>query len=231
MNKLTKPDFYIAPSILSADLACLGNEITSVINSGADWIHFDVMDNHYVPNLTFGPMVCQAIKPYASVPIDVHLMVEPVDEMINAFAKAGADIITFHPEASKHVDRSLNLIKTAGCQAGVVLNPATPISVLEEVLDKVDVILLMSVNPGFGGQSFIPSTLKKIRKVRAIIDEYIRESKRSIRLEVDGGIKIDNIAQIAAAGADTFVAGSAIFGHNDYSKQISAMRAQLAEIK
>lgn len=231
MNKLTKPDFYIAPSILSADLACLGNEITSVINSGADWIHFDVMDNHYVPNLTFGPMVCQAIKPYASVPIDVHLMVEPVDEMINAFAKAGADIITFHPEASKHVDRSLNLIKTTGCQAGVVLNPATPISVLEEVLDKVDVILLMSVNPGFGGQSFIPSTLKKICKVRAIIDEYIRESKRSIRLEVDGGIKIDNIAQIAAAGADTFVAGSAIFGHNDYFKQISAMRAQLAEIK
>ena len=231
MNKLTKPDFYIAPSILSADLACLGNEITSVINSGADWIHFDVMDNHYVPNLTFGPMVCQAIKPYASVPIDVHLMVEPVDEMINAFAKAGADIITFHPEASKHVDRSLNLIKTAGCQAGVVLNPASPISLLEEVLDNVDVILLMSVNPGFGGQSFIPSTLKKIRKVRAIIDEYTRDSKRSIRLEVDGGIKIDNIAQIAAAGADTFVAGSAIFGHSDYSKQISAMRAQLAEIK
>ncbi|NUF08400.1 ribulose-phosphate 3-epimerase [Snodgrassella sp. ESL0324] len=231
MNKLTKPDYYIAPSILSADLACLGNEIASVINSGADWIHFDVMDNHYVPNLTFGPMVCQAIKPYASVPIDVHLMVEPVDEMINAFAKAGADIITFHPEASKHVDRSLNLIKTAECQAGVVLNPSTPISVLEEILDKVDVILLMSVNPGFGGQSFIPSTLKKIRKVRAIIDEYIRESKRSIRLEVDGGIKIDNIAQIAAAGADTFVAGSAIFGHNDYSKQISAMRTQLAEIK
>ena len=231
MNKLTKPDFYIAPSILSADLACLGNEIASVINSGADWIHFDVMDNHYVPNLTFGPMVCQAIKPYASVPIDVHLMVEPVDEMINAFAKAGADIITFHPEASKHVDRSLNLIKTAGCQAGVVLNPASPISLLEEVLDKVDVILLMSVNPGFGGQSFIPSTLKKIHKVRAIIDEYFRESKRSIRLEVDGGIKIDNIAQIAAAGADTFVAGSAIFGHSDYSKQISAMRAQLAEIK
>lgn len=231
MNKLTKSDFYIAPSILSADLACLGYEIASVINSGADWIHFDVMDNHYVPNLTFGPMVCQAIKPYASVPIDVHLMVEPVDEMINAFAKAGADIITFHPEASKHVDRSLNLIKTAGCQAGVVLNPATPISVLEEILNKVDIILLMSVNPGFGGQSFIPSILKKIRKVRAVIDEYTRESKRSIRLEVDGGIKIDNIAQIAAAGADTFVAGSAIFGHSDYSRQISAMRAQLAEIK
>ncbi|WP_369608196.1 ribulose-phosphate 3-epimerase [Snodgrassella alvi] len=229
MNNLKKPDFFIAPSILSANFAFLGNEIKAVIDAGADWIHFDVMDNHYVPNLTFGPMVCQAIKPYASVPIDVHLMVEPVDDMINAFASAGADIITFHPEASKHVDRSLSLIKAAGCKAGLVLNPATPLYVLEQVMDKLDVILLMSVNPGFGGQSFIPSTLEKIRQVRSIIDTYANNNGRYIRLEVDGGVKIDNIAEIAKAGADTFVAGSAIFGFEDYGKQISAMREQLAK--
>lgn len=231
MNELTRSKFFIAPSILSADFACLGQEVQSVIVAGADWIHFDVMDNHYVPNLTFGPMVCRAVKPYASVPIDVHLMVEPVDEMINAFAAAGANFITFHPEASRHIDRSLSLINAAGCKAGLVLNPATPIHVLEEVIDKLDVVLLMSVNPGFGGQSFIPSTLKKIRQVRTLLDEYARENDRYIRLEVDGGIKVDNIAQVAAAGADTFVAGSAIFGHEDYAKQIRAMRAQLADIK
>lgn len=229
MNNLIKPNFFIAPSILSANFAFLGSEIKAVIDAGADWVHFDVMDNHYVPNLTFGPMVCQAIKPYASVPIDVHLMVEPVDDMIHAFASAGANIITFHPEASKHVDRSLSLIKAAGCKAGLVLNPATPVYILEQVMDKLDVILLMSVNPGFGGQSFIPSTLEKIRQVRSIIDTYANKNGRYIRLEVDGGVKIDNIAEIAKAGADTFVAGSAIFGYEDYKKQITAMREQLAQ--
>ena len=223
-------DYRIAPSILSADFARLGKEVAEVIRAGADLIHFDVMDNHYVPNLTFGPMVCAALKPYATVPVDVHLMVEPVDDLIHAFAKAGANIITFHPEASRHVDRSLGLIKEYGCQAGLVLNPATPVNILENVLDKLDMVLLMSVNPGFGGQSFIPNTLVKIRKVREMLDEYERQSGRHIALEVDGGVKADNIAEIAAAGADTFVAGSAIFGKPDYKAVIDEMRQQLAQV-
>ena len=223
-------DYRIAPSILSADFARLGEEVAEVIRAGADLIHFDVMDNHYVPNLTFGPMVCAALKPYATVPVDVHLMVEPVDDLIYAFAKAGANIITFHPEASRHVDRSLGLIKEYGCQAGLVLNPATPVNILENVLDKLDMVLLMSVNPGFGGQSFIPNTLVKVRKVREMLDEYERQSGRRIALEVDGGVKTDNIAEIAAAGADTFVAGSAIFGKPDYKAVIDEMRQQLAQV-
>ena len=223
-------DYRIAPSILSADFARLGEEVAEVIRAGADLIHFDVMDNHYVPNLSFGPMVCAALKPYATVPVDVHLMVEPVDDLIHAFAKAGANIITFHPEASRHVDRSLGLIKEYGCQAGLVLNPATPVNILENVLDKLDMVLLMSVNPGFGGQSFIPNTLVKIRKVREMLDEYERQSGRHIALEVDGGVKTDNIAEIAAAGADTFVAGSAIFGKPDYKAVIDEMRQQLAQV-
>ena len=223
-------DYRIAPSILSADFARLGEEVAEVIRAGADLIHFDVMDNHYVPNLTFGPMVCAALKPYATVPVDVHLMVEPVDDLIHAFAKAGANIVTFHPEASRHVDRSLGLIKEYGCQAGLVLNPATPVNILENVLDKLDMVLLMSVNPGFGGQSFIPNTLVKIRKVREMLDEYERQSGRHIALEVDGGVKTDNIAEIAAAGADTFVAGSAIFGKADYKAVIDEMRQQLAQV-
>ena len=223
-------DYRIAPSILSADFARLGEEVSAVIAAGADWIHFDVMDNHYVPNLTFGPMVCQALKPYATVPMDVHLMVEPVDAMIEAFARAGADIITFHPEATRHIDRCLSLINDAGCRAGLVLNPATPVYVLEHVLDKLDVVLLMSVNPGFGGQSFIEQTLVKISQVRSLLDMYYGESGQRILLEVDGGIKADNIAAVAAAGADTFVAGSAIFGHADYAAQIAAMRAALAGV-
>ena len=223
-------DYRIAPSILSADFARLGEEVAEVIRAGADLIHFDVMDNHYVPNLTFGPMVCAALKPYATVPVDVHLMVEPVDDLIHAFAKAGANIITFHPEASRHVDRSLGLIKEYGCQAGLVLNPATPVNILENVLDKLDMVLLMSVNPGFGGQSFIPNTLVKICKVREMLDEYERQSGRHIALEVDGGVKTDNIAEIAVAGADTFVAGSAIFGKPDYKAVIDEMRQQLAQV-
>ena len=223
-------DYRIAPSILSADFARLGEEVAEVIRAGVDLIHFDVMDNHYVPNLTFGPMVCAALKPYATVPVDVHLMVEPVDDLIHAFAKAGANIITFHPEASRHIDRSLGLIKEYGCQAGLVLNPATPVNILENVLDKLDMVLLMSVNPGFGGQSFIPNTLVKIRKVREMLDEYERQSGRHIALEVDGGVKTDNIAEIAAAGADTFVAGSAIFGKPDYKAVIDEMRQQLAQV-
>lgn len=223
-------DYRIAPSILSADFARLGEEVAEVIRAGADLIHFDVMDNHYVPNLTFGPMVCAALKPYATVPVDVHLMVEPVDDLIHAFAKAGANIITFHPEANRHIDRSLGLIKEYGCQAGLVLNPATPVNILENVLDKLDMVLLMSVNPGFGGQSFIPNTLVKVRKVREMLDEYERQSGRHIALEVDGGVKTDNIAEIAAAGADTFVAGSAIFGKPDYKAVIDEMRQQLAQV-
>lgn len=220
--------FRIAPSILSADFARLGEEVEKVTAAGADLIHFDVMDNHYVPNLTFGPMVCAALKPYSSVPVDVHLMVEPVDSLIGQFAKAGADIITFHPEASRHVDRSLSLIKESGCEAGLVLNPATPVYVLENVLDKLDMVLLMSVNPGFGGQHFIPQTLVKIRQVRDLLDMYESESGRRIALEVDGGIKVENIAAVAAAGADTFVAGSAVFGSADYRETIRKMRQELA---
>lgn len=231
MSHITNSPFFIAPSILSADFACLGQEVQSVIHAGADWIHFDVMDNHYVPNLTIGPMVCKAIKPYATVPIDVHLMIEPVDAMINSFAAAGADIITFHPEASKHIDRSLNLIKDAGCRAGLVLNPATPVNLLEYVLNKLDVVLIMSVNPGFGGQNFISECLKKIHQVRNLIDRYTEQGGQPIRLEVDGGIKVNNIAEIARAGADTFVAGSAIFGQKDYAQQINAMRNELKFIK
>ena len=220
--------YLIAPSILSADLARLGDDVQNVLNAGADVIHFDVMDNHYVPNLTFGPAVCKAL-PNSGIqqPIDPPPMVKPVDRINPEFAKAGADYITFHPEASEHIDRSLQLIRDHGCKAGLVFNPATPLSYLDYVLDKVDVILLMSVNPGFGGQSFLPSTLKKLQQARRLIDE----SGLDIRLEVDGGVKVDNIAEIAAAGADMFVAGSAIFGKPDYKQIIDQMRTQLASVK
>jgi ribulose-phosphate 3-epimerase len=216
--------FRIAPSILSADFARRGEEVSAVVRAGADLVHFDVMDNHYVPNLTVGPLVCEAIKPICDAPIDVHLMVKPVDRIIPDFARAGATIISFHPEASEHVDRTIGLIKEAGCRAGLVLNPATPLSWLDHVLDRIDLVLVMSVNPGFGGQSFIPEALNKLRAVRERIDR----SGRDIWLEVDGGVKVDNIARIAQAGADTFVAGSAIFSTPDYAATISAMRSALA---
>lgn len=221
----------IAPSILSADFARLGEEVTRVIADGADWVHFDVMDNHYVPNLTIGPMVCEALRKHGvTAPIDVHLMISPVDALAQTFAKAGATTITFHPEATQHIDRSLQAIRDAGCKAGLVFNPATPLDHLRYVMDKVDLVLLMSVNPGFGGQSFIPGTLDKLREARALIDAHVAAHPgREIRLEIDGGVKADNIGAIAAAGADTFVAGSAIFGAKDYAATIRAMREAIAK--
>ena len=220
-------NYIIAPSILSADFARLGEEVDKVLADGADWVHFDVMDNHYVPNLTIGPMVCSALRKHGiTAPIDVHLMVEPVDDLIRMFADAGASYISFHPEASKHVDRSLQLIAQLGCKAGLVLNPATRVEVVEHVIDKLDLLLLMSVNPGFGGQKFIPRTLDKLRQAKQVIDN----TGRDIRLEVDGGVSSANIKEIAAAGADTFVAGSAIFGKEDYAAEISAMRLELDKL-
>jgi len=225
-RKANMNNCIISPSILSADFARLGEEVEAVLAAGADWVHFDVMDNHYVPNLTIGPMVCKALRNYGiKAPIDVHLMVEPVDRIIPDFISAGASIITFHPEASKHIDRSLQIIRDGGCKAGLVFNPATPLHYLEHVMDKIDVILLMSVNPGFGGQSFIPQTLEKLQQARQLIDS----SGLDIRLEIDGGVKLDNITEIAAAGADTFVAGSAIFNSEDYQQTISAMKNLVAE--
>jgi len=219
-----KQDSVIAPSILSADFARLGADTQAVLDGGADWVHFDVMDNHFVPNLTFGPMICKALRKYGiTAPIDVHLMVQPVDELIELFAKAGASMITFHPEASFHVDRSISLIRDNGCQAGLVLNPTTPLSVLDWALEKLDMVLLMSVNPGFGGQSFIPYVMEKIKRVRQMIDA----SGRDIRLEIDGGVTVDNIGELAAAGVDTFVSGSAIFGTADYAETIARMRKNI----
>ena len=224
---MPKQSTVIAPSILSANFAKLGEEVDKVLAAGADWVHFDVMDNHYVPNLTIGPLVCEALRKHGvKAPIDVHLMVKPVDRIVPDFAEAGASNISFHPEGSVHIDRTLSLIRDHGCKAGLVFNPATPLNYLDYVMDKIDLILIMSVNPGFGGQSFIPTALEKLRKAREMIDR----SGRNIRLEVDGGVKVDNIAEIAAAGADTFVAGSAIFGHPDYKTIIDKMRGELASV-
>ena len=229
---MTTTNHRIAPSILSADFARLGEEVKAVVAAGADWIHFDVMDNHYVPNLTIGPLVCEAIRPLVNVPIDVHLMVKPVDRIVPDFAKAGANVITFHPEASDHIDRTLSLIRESGCKAGLVFNPATPLMYMDHVMDKLDVVLLMSVNPGFGGQAFIPETLRKVTAARAKVDAYKKVSGRQILVEIDGGVKVDNIAEIARAGADTFVAGSAIFGARDpnggYAGVMRRMRDALA---
>jgi ribulose-phosphate 3-epimerase len=223
-----KRQHRIAPSLLSADFARLGEEVRAVTAAGADFLHFDVMDNHYVPNLTVGPLVCAAIKPHATIPIDVHLMVKPVDRIVPDFAQAGASIISFHPEASEHVDRTIGLIHDQGCKAGLVFNPATPLDWLMHVIDKLDLVLIMSVNPGFGGQSFIPHALEKLKAARKLVDAAMERTGREILLEVDGGVKVDNIAAVAAAGADTFVAGSAVFGTPDYAATIAAMRAQLA---
>lgn len=223
-----KRNFRIAPSLLSADFARLGDEVHAVIDAGADLLHFDVMDNHYVPNLTVGPLVCQAIQPHCTIPIDVHLMVKPVDRIVPDFAAAGASIISFHPEASEHVDRTIGLIHESGCRAGLVFNPATPLDWLMHVIDSLDLVLIMSVNPGFGGQVFIAHALKKLKAARRLVDAAHERTGREILLEVDGGVKIDNVGAIAAAGADTFVAGSAIFGSVDYRATIAAMRAQIA---